>query len=406
MGLDEWAARLSKHRRAVALVGLITAFTGVSMVLNPTHAVGIEWSGLPVLVAGFALFVWVVWPQSSTAAPRQTLGARFLRWITWHGRLARLFPVAGVALVAADLAYNLFLSASPALLTEDILVLLTAAALVGHGLVPERYARERDFVLLFFVILDASLVAPLLIARVLIGNVEASVDLYSWIALAPELSAILSGLGVPNAVHSVAGFTAPGLTFTPLQMTQAVTLVITTSCSGIYSFGIFASAYIAFLLTDYERPSRRLWLLIGLGFLSSYAANLLRMVVIVLVGYYTDSAQTDLQNLLFAHSYVGWVTFLIWIALFWSLLFRFLPIEKETAYAGLVSGSELIYRPKESQCSICAQALTVAIPAARCVCGAMYHRGCLLADGRCVLCHRDVVGRFAGLSDSSQASPP
>ncbi len=76
-----------------------------------------------------------------------------------------------------------------------------------------------------------------------------------------------------------------------------MTVIIKTSWSGIYSFGIFASALAAFVLTEYERPSKRIWALLGLGFLASYVANVLRMVVIVLVGYYTDTrADGNLQN--------------------------------------------------------------------------------------------------------------
>src|SRR5206468_7428812 len=153
------------------------------MILNPTHAADLVWVGLPVLGVGFALFAWVVWPQPENGEPLRTLGAQFLDWISWNGRLMRLFPVAGVVLLAADLAYNFLLSLSPALLTEDILVLVTAGTLIAYGLVPARYSRERDFVLLFFVILDAILVAPLLLARAILGTADASFDVYSWTAL-------------------------------------------------------------------------------------------------------------------------------------------------------------------------------------------------------------------------------
>ena len=190
------------------------------------------------------------------------------------------------------------------------MVLLGASVLVGYRLVPERFERERDFVFMFCVLLNAILVAPLLLARVYYADLEKSVNVYSWVALAPQTSTVLSWLGVNNMIHPIPGDTAPGLTFSPLHVGIPVTIVITTACSGIYSFGIFASAFIAFILTEYTNLSRRVWLLMGLGLLTAYVANILRMVVIVLVGYYTDSAQTDLQNMLVAHSYAGWLIFL------------------------------------------------------------------------------------------------
>ena len=398
MGLAAWAGRWSSHRRALGLVSLLVAFTGVSMVLNPTHATSLVWVGLVLLVAGVGLFAFLVWPRTAApAAEKPSMGSRLIRALSWDGRLVPFFPVFGVVIVVLDLTYNYVLSASPALLTEDIIVLLSAAALLAYGLVPAAFARERDFVLLFFLFLDLLLVVPLLAARVVTHSIDASVDVYSWTALAPETGAILSLLGVPNTVQAVAGFTAPGLTFTPIHSNVAATLVITTACSGIYSFGIFAAAYIAFLLTEYARPSRRLWLVLGLGFLASYAANLLRMVVIVLVGYYTDTAQSDLQNLLLAHSYAGWIIFLAWLALFWGVLFKFLPLEKEAARAaGAEAGSET-RRIRGSRCAICQESLSPAIPATRCACGAIYHAACLRSQGECPACHRKTVTPSGGV---------
>jgi exosortase/archaeosortase family protein len=203
--------------------------------------------------------------------------------------------------------------------------------------------------------------------------------------LAPETAAVLNLFGVANTVHVVPGSTAPGLTFTPQHLGVPVTVVITTACSGIYSFGIFASAFLAFVLTEYERPSRRLWALLGLGFFTAYVANVLRMVVIVLVGYYTDTVQTDLQNMLVAHSYAGWFIFLAWISLFWGVLLRFVSPKKLSGMA-----RELVQdvSKHEALCSLCAEALTPVLPATRCACGACYHRKCLETGWRCPSCGR------------------
>jgi exosortase/archaeosortase family protein len=389
MGLDTWMSRFVGHRRAVALASLMVAFTGLTMVLNPTHAAGLEWIGIPLLVGGVALLVWATWPSAiESRIETQSLGSRLLHRLTLRGRLVRLFPIFGVGIIAADLAYNFLLSSSPALLTEDVMVLLTATVLLVYYFVPPAYRRERDFALIFFLVFDAVLVAPLLLVRFITRNVDASVDLYSWTALAPQLSSILSLIGVANSVHAVAGFTAPGLTFTPLKMSVPVTVVISTSCSGVYSFGIFAAAYAAYMLTEYTRPSRKLWLLLGLGFLASYGANLLRMVVIVLVGYYTDSAQSELQNLLLAHSYAGWIIFLGWLALFWGALFKFLPSETRSVETSATSKGLRALPGEPSRCRICGEALSPTIAAIRCLCGAYYHKACLLTDGQCPTCHR------------------
>jgi len=125
--------------------------------------------------------------------------------------------------------------------------------------------------------------------------------------------------------------------------------------------------------------------LLGLGFLTAYAANVLRMVMIVLVAYYTDTQQTDLQNMLLAHSYAGWLIFVGWIALFWTIVFKVLP--REPVKSVLKSDLQ-IDGHREVVCKICSHGLTPLVPAKRCECGAYYHRRCIAAVERCPSCQQ------------------
>lgn len=386
MGLERWAELAERHRRRMVLVALLSTFAGVGLLIDRPKGNVLEWLAIPFLAAGGALFAWAVWPRGVVAIQSgKSLASRLVYRLTLRGQLVPFFPAIGAGLVVADLAYNFLWSASPALQTEDTIVLLAAATFLGYNFVPARYARERDFVLVFFLALNLILVLPLLLARAYYADFERSVDLYSWIALAPETSAVLSAIGVSNTLHAVSGSTAPGITFTPQNLGVPVTVVITTACSGIYSFGIFASAFVAFVLTEYERPSKRIWALLGLGFLASYVANVLRMVVIVLVGYYSDTGETDLQNMLLAHSYAGWIIFLAWLAIFWGILLKFLPIERH----GPIADTEPAAR-RETRCGLCYDVLTPAIPATRCACGSYQHTSCAQAAGRCPECGRRV----------------
>src|SRR2546422_3950369 len=386
MRLNSLVETLAKSRSTIALIALVTTFAGVGLLIDRPKGALVEWLALPLLIFGGGLFVGAVWqaPRSTAAIP-STLATRFLRWLTLDGKLVRLFPAFGIAVILADLAYNWIQSANPTFQTEDTIVLLAAGALIGYGFVPDRFARERDFVLLFFVLLNGILVVPLLTARLYFADLDKSVDVYSWVALAPETSAVLTLIGVSNQVHAVAGSTAPGLTFTPQHFAVPVTIVITTACSGIYSFGIFASAFVAFVLTEYAVMTRRVWALLGLGFITSYLANVLRMVVIVLVGYYTDTAQTDLQNMLIAHSYLGWLIFLAWISLFWMTLLHFLQRGEGSSQQRDRDAQGLRH---EARCEICSEALTPSLPATRCECGSYSHVSCLVAAERCPTCGR------------------
>jgi archaeosortase C (PEF-CTERM variant) len=373
------------HRRYVIPGALLSTLAGFDLLLNEPKGSGLQWFAIPFLAGGAALFAWAVWPKGvAPGALRESLASKLLHRLTLRGRLLPYLPVLGVGIVVADLVYNLTLSATPELLTEDTIVLLGGTSLVAYGFVPSRLARERDFVLVFFLALNAILVVPLLVARIFTLDFERSVDLYSWAVLAPPTSAVLNAIGVQNTVHPVVGSTAPGLTFVPQNLVVQVTVIITTACSGIYSFGIFAAAFVAFVLTQYRKPTARMWVLVGLGFLASYAANVLRMVVIVLVGYYTDTPQTDLQNMLLAHSYAGWIIFLGWIALFWFALLKVIPGE---AWADDMM-SESVAARRRSLCDVCHNPLTPVVPAIRCGCGIYRHRDCFGPDGSCPQCGR------------------
>ena len=350
MNIRDLTKFASNHRSSMVLIALVTTFAAVGLILDPPKRGALGWLGAPLLVLGATLFAWAVWPESdATGGLEDSLAARFLPAITFRGRLLPFFPA------------------------------------IGAGLVPQAFARERDFVTVFFVLVCLILVLPLMAARIFYRNFEASVDVYSWVALAPPLSWSLSAIGVQNSVHPVLGSTAPGLTFVPRNMGTAVTIVITTSCSGIYSFGIFAAAFGAFVLTEFKRPTKRVWLLFGVGIAAAYVANVFRMVVIVLVGYYSDTTLTDLQNMLIAHSYAGWLIFLAWIGLFWSILLKTLPIHQSKA--ALTAEAEPQHR-RASICEICDGELLPLIPATRCACGTYCHVSCLARVGLCSICGR------------------
>ncbi len=90
------------------------------------------------------------------------------------------------------------------------------------------------------------------------------------------------------------------------------TLAISAYCAGMYSFSIFLSAFISFVLVFERMKPRTLLLVLGLGLLIAYLGNLFRMVIIGVVGYLWG-----MGALLWAHENVGWVIFLAWSSLFW-----------------------------------------------------------------------------------------
>jgi len=371
------------HRNVLVVAALILVFAGADLLLNPPKGRAFEWFSIPLLAAGFVVLGLLVWPTAKQGprAPGNTLARRVLDRLTWRGRLTPFLPIGGIAVVLADLSYNVFLSDSPALLTHDTVVLLFGGALIAYPFVPSRFERERDFVFLFLLALSLFLVVPLILLRIVVGDSGASVDAYSAAALAPQTSAILNLIGVPNTLVVDSDGT-PGLSFVTAAHVP-VTVLISSACSGVYSFAVFASAFAAFVLTEQRKLTPRVLLFFGLGVFLAYVANILRMVVIVWIGYRFDTPGTDLGNLLLAHSNAGWIIFLAWIALFWFLLFRFLPRESSAAATQVSPGPA---RRRGAYCGICGIVLTPAIPATLCDCGKMYHQECLIQEGRCPQC--------------------
>src|SRR3989475_7160048 len=393
MNLSDAEAFLRRHTTASVLAGFLLVFAGVDLLLNPTHLQNSDVLGIPFLVSGLALFALLFrrMPGAPAHLERRTLASRFLEIATLHGKLMRWFPAFAILLIGLDLAYNQLVFGRISLGTEDTILLLFAASLFAYPFIPARFGRERDFVLMFMAALLLVLVVPLLLLRLYYRDFEASVDAYSWAALAPQTAAVLNLLGVPATVHPWAGSTAPALTFTT-RSGAVLTVVITTACSGIYSFGIFASAFVAFVLTEFERFQRKAPGPLGLGFLTSYVANILRMVLIILFGVYSDTPQDSVANLMVAHSNLGWLIFLGWIALFWGLVFRFVvrpSADEEKGEAPATKGPAL--RKRGVLCGICEDPLTPALPGYRCECGKFYHVACAASLEECPRCHRPMI---------------
>ncbi len=371
---------MRKRRYLWLLVWFLIFFAGLDLLWNPPKDSGPEYLilGLFFFIIGLAFLALLLVPKGKLKIETKegNLATALLNIITLKGRLKPFFPILGIALIVIDLLYNLYISTTPEILTHDSIVLLFGAVMIAYNFIPNSYERERDFIFLFFAGLIAILVVPLMLTRLVIGNIDESVSLYSAYLLAPEVSGFLNLIGIPATVDWLT------ITF-PTQAGPQISVYISTACSGIYSFTIFASAFISFVLTEYDRVDRKVGLLMALGIITAYVANILRMVVIVLVGYYTYTPQEGLQAMLVAHSNAGWIIFLIWIGLFWFLMYRFLIRTEEPA-------EEVREEKPMTRCAICGEMMKVDIPGTRCECGQFIHLECLEDTGECPNCGSEI----------------
>ena len=92
---------------------------------------------------------------------------------------------------------------------------------------------------------------------------------------------------------------------------------IVIDCTGIWSLGAFTVALFMVLLIFPRMISRKGVLFILIGYLGTYSANIVRVTLICLSGYfYGYSGVTQA-----VHTHLGWVAFSIWMGVFWYFFF-------------------------------------------------------------------------------------
>jgi exosortase/archaeosortase family protein len=85
---------------------------------------------------------------------------------------------------------------------------------------------------------------------------------------------------------------------------------IDAACSGSVSLGVFIAIF-ALMMIDIMLPAKKAASLFIFGVIGTSVQNILRLVVLILAGYYYGS-----EALLTAHIYAGYVIFPIWYAFF------------------------------------------------------------------------------------------
>lgn len=330
-----WIGATPGRARRVQVAAAVLAFQGTAFVLVANKLAlahpSVFFAGFGMIAAGAFLLVLpslgrparparTTLAQAAQAqAPRPTLGDAFIDRVTMGGRLTKVFPLLGALVVAFDLLFNRYLTTSPELLSTDFVVLGLGAILIAFPFMPETLRRERNFLLLFFAALTLIFGVPLMALR-LGRDPYASVDEYTAALLTPQLSALLSAFGVPTS------YVSNILWYPDLTTGGTAAVYIATSCSGLYSMGIFMAAFAALVLTEYPRLTARVAALLALGLCLAYVANLMRMVVIVEAGHHYGA-----PALLWVHANLGDLIFLLWVAPFLWLTFRLLDPSKDEA---------------------------------------------------------------------------
>jgi len=101
------------------------------------------------------------------------------------------------------------------------------------------------------------------------------------------------------------------------QTGAPVYLSIVSDCTGIWSLGTFTVTAIIVLSSFPKSISKKSLLLIGIGYLGTFCANIERILIISLCGYYFGPSGVIEQ----VHVHVGWIVFSVWLVIFWYYYF-------------------------------------------------------------------------------------
>jgi len=251
------------------------------------------------------------------------ISRRIINRLLLNGKLISLCYIIGIALIIADIFYNSYYSMNKEIGTYDWILLFLGFDFMIYPLIWEIYPREADFILVFFIILTIEIVPAIAFLESENAFNSAFGNLYVQVAVVGPVVGLmmLSGIDVSSS-GSIINFT--------MQNGLQGSVGIAISCSGIYSAMIFIAAFMAFTLSFYEHWERRLGIFLIIGILAAYLANIFRIYLVMLSGYFNgmgNPADPAPFTLLWTHMYAGEIIFICWIALFWWLAFKYLAPE-------------------------------------------------------------------------------
>jgi exosortase/archaeosortase family protein len=258
--------------------------------------------------------------HDSTEEKERGLITRLLMKIMPEKLVAVLIPTAGFVILLGWSAYKLFVMGENNMRMEDFIVTLFGLSLVLYNLGPSRLHLAQDFAVLYLLFMTVAFVIIWRAYEVFSGESHYRITSYTefYIVTSP-VAAILNALGFN--VHALLDFEGLGLSNIIEYWHNGVMLRvgIGSGCSGLYSTGLFFSAFLAFVFVRYQRLSWQIGASFLAGFAVTWLSNIIRMIITVWAGIMWGH-----PALAFVHSYIGIVIFVVFITIFWVLIVRWL----------------------------------------------------------------------------------
>lgn len=90
-----------------------------------------------------------------------------------------------------------------------------------------------------------------------------------------------------------------------------------TACSGVQSITVFLSAILAFFIANRGFGIKKTCMYTVFGMCILFLMNVLRIMILAMTGYYKGG-----EAMLFVHTHLGWIFFVLAMTLFWYLVTR------------------------------------------------------------------------------------
>lgn len=229
-------------------------------------------------------------------------------------------PLSGFVIILAWSGWKVIALGESDLHMEDFIVTLFGLALVLYHQGPASIAMQKDFVVLYLLFLTIVFAVIWKIYRVTTGTSFVEVTGYSeYYLITVPVSGLVRAFGVPvttdlnlsgSGLSNVISYEFHG---------KILKLGIGSGCSGLYSAGLFFSAFLAFVLVRYTRVDKRIIVALGVGLAVTWASNIVRMVVTILVGHAWGH-----PALVVFHSYFGILLFVAVAIVFWIVIVKWL----------------------------------------------------------------------------------
>jgi exosortase/archaeosortase family protein len=242
--------------------------------------------------------------------------SRFLR----EKDLPVLVPAFGFTLLLAWSAWKILHNHDTGLTMVDFIVTLFCVSLMLYYSHTTKYQTQKDFAVLYLMFLTIVFAVIWKSYTLMTGDSYVRITAYSefYFVTTPvvylvnllglEAHAVLdlSGLGLSNIIE----FEYDG---------RLIRLGIGIGCSGLYSAGLFFSAFLSFVLVRYRAVNRYSVTGLAVGLLVTWASNIIRMVVTILIG-----GTWGAPALATFHMYFGILLFIAVTVVFWLLIVRWL----------------------------------------------------------------------------------